>query len=1054
MKRKFLIIGILLALLVFTVYKMLEYEESIREARLVTEYIEDDSKPLITQIGETELQEMAARADYYFRVDGDYFKHLKVEFNQPQSHWQPILFKGVNMGVALPGKFPSEFSMTYQQYFEWLKMIGQMNANVIRTYTILPPDFYDALAQYNMLHHDKPLYLMQGVWATVPNDHNYHNASYSRNLKKEIVNVIDVLHGHAVIEPQPGKAAGVYASDVSQYVAAILFGREWEPDGVHFTNLNSNQTGYNGHFISVKNGNPMEVWLAQMLDFTVLYETQTYQMQHPVSFVNWLPLDPLFHNTEIIENERVREYDNDMEKIDFNHFHYNNWFVPGIFASYHAYPYYPDFVYLNPEYAQVETTSGHTSSYAAYLNHLKTHHAGMPLIISEYGVPSSRGNSHTTPSGFDQGGHSEAAHAHKNLLLTKDIFETGCAGAIFFEWADEWFKHNWLVMDFEQPFHDRKLWHNMENPEQNFGILALESRTKTIDGRLDDWDNGQFAGTTYRYASAADAGYFYLAFQLPGFDFDLQNFFVALDVFDKNKGDHRLPFSQKRWEYGFEFLLEFNSTLNARILVDEPYSVFTDIYNNHVPVYASAENDNGKYIEQLMLTNRSRESLLGQKFDSLIISRSHLVHGNTALPEASNADWCWNPETHTLEVRLTWHLLNVSDPAKQFVLDDKAGTPEIEYSLTEGFNMLAFITDTAQRVQEQLPNGQPAFLTWETWENPQYQSRLKPLYDTLQNYFRTLGHKAAIPTGRLQIAQNVTVCPFFNNKKAAVSFSFDNAAFSQYEQALPVLQKYDVDATFGLIPQYLDETPGMYQTDPAGRVKRLSLNEVREMQEEGHQFAFQSGTSAADKVVSLSELKTLLETPVLTGHLPPYESPPAGLPLIFWRQCDTVPTAFRHRPFDYTAVAAGALTLLETDSILKHNEWTILVYTYFSNRTGNRNSQPETYRHTAPQKLERQLRLARNYDYWLAPEADVAKYIEERNAATIEVVQHNNLVFVTVHTGLNPAIYNHALTLRFPTTAPFVEVSGATANGIYTNRNNEIIFNAMPEQEVTLKLID
>ncbi len=51
--------------------------------------------------------------------------------------------------------------------------------------------------------------------------------------------------------------------------------------------------------------------------FAMRYETQSYLTQRPLSFVNWLPLDPMFHNTEFIENDKVREYDNDLMQIDF-----------------------------------------------------------------------------------------------------------------------------------------------------------------------------------------------------------------------------------------------------------------------------------------------------------------------------------------------------------------------------------------------------------------------------------------------------------------------------------------------------------------------------------------------------------------------------------------------------------------------------------------------------------------------------------------------------------------------------------------------------------------
>ncbi|MDB4303157.1 hypothetical protein N9934_00005, partial [Desulfosarcina sp.] len=490
MKAKYGIIVILIVLLVITVIKMMRYEESIREEKIITVKIEDETKPLIVETSEEELKRISLISDYYFMASGDYFQTLnkKIEDDKKVNVWDEIFLKGVNIGVAVPGKFPAEFSLSFEEYLEWFRLIGEMNSNVIRTYTVLPPEFYDAFLYYNLQNQSKKLYLMQGVWAKIPEDENYFNQAYSRDFQKEILNVIDLIHGNALIEAKPGHGHGTYVSDISRYVIGILLGREWEPEAVIMTNKKNDLQHYTGKFISMNHGSAMEVWLAKMMDFTVLYETQTYKSQRPISFVNWLPLDPMFHNCEFIESKKVREYDNDLESIDFMKFHATDLFYPGIYAACHAYPYYPDFIYLQKDYAHAKNKDGQPDNYFAYLNDLKEHNIGMPLIIAEYGMPSSRGNSHYTPLGFNQGGHSEESQASLSVQLTKDIYDTKCGGAIYFEWIDEWFKHNWLVMDFEQPYYNRKLWHNMENPEQNFGIYAYESRSKRIDGKINDWD--------------------------------------------------------------------------------------------------------------------------------------------------------------------------------------------------------------------------------------------------------------------------------------------------------------------------------------------------------------------------------------------------------------------------------------------------------------------------------------------------------------------------------------------------------------------------------------
>ena len=66
--------------------------------------------------------------------------------------WTPFYVQGVNLGVALPGRFPAEFPMDSALYAGWLDTISGMRANAVRVYTILPPAFYRALGGWNRTH--------------------------------------------------------------------------------------------------------------------------------------------------------------------------------------------------------------------------------------------------------------------------------------------------------------------------------------------------------------------------------------------------------------------------------------------------------------------------------------------------------------------------------------------------------------------------------------------------------------------------------------------------------------------------------------------------------------------------------------------------------------------------------------------------------------------------------------------------------------------------------------------------------------------------------------
>jgi hypothetical protein len=89
----------------------------------------------------------------------------------------------------------------------------------------------------------------------------------------------------------------------------------------------------------------------------------------------------------------------------------------GYFANYHAYPYYPDFMNLDPGYQAYRDRHG-ACSYAAYLADLKAHTRGIPLLIGEYGVPTSRGVAHQQPQGIHHGGYGGRAGEHEGASRT------------------------------------------------------------------------------------------------------------------------------------------------------------------------------------------------------------------------------------------------------------------------------------------------------------------------------------------------------------------------------------------------------------------------------------------------------------------------------------------------------------------------------------------------------------------------------------------------------------------------------------------------------------
>lgn len=391
----------------------------------------------------------------------------------------PVVLKGINLGSAPPGYFPGEiaYSIPGETYERWIRMMAETGFNSVRVYTLHPPVFYEKLAEYNASNPDNPLLLFQGVWleeianASAP---EYDLFNREENFSQSIREVIDCIHGNKSIAFRPGKAYGDYKTDISPWVAAYIIGREVAPQEIDSTNsFNSNIKEYYGYRFSISQAKPSDVFFTRMLDETVHYEQEQYSTGRPVSVSSWPTLDPLNHPTEIYTDEDVASMDISLisEQGDENL----------LFASYHAYPYYPDFVSEEPAYRGYSDETG-PNSYYGYLIDLRSHYADIPLVIAEFGVPSSRGNAHSSFSGMNHGNHSENEQGNLNIRMMQNILNAGCGGGFMFSWMDEWFKRTWIVEyleaagfntgDFYIP--TRQLWHNIVSPEQNFGLISYE----------------------------------------------------------------------------------------------------------------------------------------------------------------------------------------------------------------------------------------------------------------------------------------------------------------------------------------------------------------------------------------------------------------------------------------------------------------------------------------------------------------------------------------------------------------------------------------------------
>ena len=676
--------------------------------------------------------------------------------------WKTRFWNGMNLGASLPGHSPGQLAPTKQDYLRWFPQMKEMNVDVIRVYTILGPEFYEALDEYNSKQ-EEPLWLIQGVWSPEEEligeneeGHNAYKPEITRKFEREISDVVGVVNGDADIPERPGHASGRYRTSVSEYMLGWMVGTEWFPFSVKVTDTaNRGMAPYTGkYFRATQEATPFESWLTRMMD-TLAKEEMKYSWQHPVSFTNWLTTDPLSHPNEPNDQE-------DLVSVDPMHAEPTSEWTAGYFAQYHVYPYYPDFLRYEPEYQNYRTADGEKDPYAGYLNELRAYHKGIPLMVGEFGLPTSRGMAHRGPLGRDQGYHTEKEQGELVAGMLEAIRKEGLDGALLFEWSDEWFKFTWNTKDLELPGPRRDMWRNMLTNEEHFGVIAAEAGNKEdqifIDGETQDWQrrekglvdrvSGLFtkedAGVErgeyedFSLSTTHDATYLYMKLEKRKGDWNLERepvnvgFGTLKDGSTEAKPTPGLVYPGG----GIQFLLNMNGKDDSRILVNSAYDQYTWQWSyvmDMIPAPdASREASAGDFLPWRLPL--SREVFLPQTkqllpFDDIEVGVMREGNSDPSSPNFNNLT-DWHVEGNVLEIRIPWMLLGFTDPSTHKVWDYPYEANELKAVETDGLRIYPS-TGSGGRTDEVIP----LEYNWSGWNEPAFHERKKKSFGILKKAY-------------------------------------------------------------------------------------------------------------------------------------------------------------------------------------------------------------------------------------------------------------------------------------------------------------------------------
>jgi hypothetical protein len=722
------------------------------------------------------------------------------------AEWRSFYVAGVNFGGVPPGYYPSLQPNDAADYGAWLDRAASLNANVIRVYSLLPPAFYRAFKKHATA--GGPMTLFQQIWIAEPPGRDLFDSAFLEQTRATIRHVVDALNGRGEVPPGRGLRGGIYDQDVAAHVGAILLNRELEPSVVAQTNvLNAGERSHRGRYVQIADGTAAEVWVARMLDYLVEYETQTYNRQHPVAFVNWPPLDPLTHPTEASTFQELRhrmargeqdlempsgpQDDADVVSLDEAKLTTTPAFVAGMFASYHVYPHWPDFLITEPgllasrDSAGPNPVFGYIKQLAARIPH--------PLVITEYGVPNSMGTSHFHPQGWHHGGHDEAEQAAVVTRLARTFQEAGTAGGIVFSLHDEWYKQNWLVRRFEVPEDRGTLWLNDLNPDQRFGLMGFRtSKWRLFTRAPSAWENepalysaaprrrqgaNPFEGarTLRELKAAVDEAYLYVRLGVDCLDcspkerradgrprFDMASYALTINTRPGAFGVQQLPFGGVSLPTGANFLLLLTDPPDARLLVSDNYNPYQIVPTPGIPSDTDVRfrlaldptlGPRGSFAEVVVEPNRRRYTRDGQLVPPQRDNRSALRYGIDGAPgqdDTSIGEWYADLETAAILVRIPWGKLLVTDPSSHTVFAGYDGG-RARTANTDAIEIAAFALtpagEEARRGPEawsvaaslpELRDGRLSGLarvTWPGWETVTPEVYAKKAYQELRSVF-------------------------------------------------------------------------------------------------------------------------------------------------------------------------------------------------------------------------------------------------------------------------------------------------------------------------------
>lgn len=610
-----------------------------------------------------------------FHPDKEISVYAKIENNQilvknKLDQYHSIIIKGVDLPSSIADNNATDYAIDYETYLRWFTLIQEMGANTIRTYTIYDDTFYNALYDYN-LNKENPLYLLQGLQVS-DDANNSKEDAYSKDfyntLKKDSIDIIDVIHGRKIITANNMKGSGYYQKDVSPYLLGYIIGNEWSPDTIEYTNHQDYSSNYKGkYFSTTENATVFEAMLTKIMDEMINYESSKYKSQSLITFASSPETDPFEYET--FYAKQLNKY----TSIDFEHIKTENNLLSGYFASYRLYDFcetFYNYFSSSQKNTLVNTLNNLNKSnyYTSYSQLLNEYHT-MPVIISSFGYSSARGTDNIN------GPLNESEQGNQIITTYQDIINSGLQGAFIDSWQDSWEKRMWNT-SYSIMLTENHRWHDIQSESSSYGLLSFKSNNNLIDGSYSDWPNKKLVIKTKDFKLFSYCDEVGLNLFLEKEDLQRNNeIYIPIDItpnsgtkIDQDRGLH--------FNRAADFLICLKPE-KSQILVQSRYESLRENYLYQIerkdPFIEYPKKNAPFFVDIKMIcenkniieTNYNPEETYQAKLHDTY-ETGQLIEGNQAYNSLADYKYSENG----IEIRIPWQLLNISNPIDYFIHDD------------------------------------------------------------------------------------------------------------------------------------------------------------------------------------------------------------------------------------------------------------------------------------------------------------------------------------------------------------------------------------------------